>query len=139
MQPREFANCHLPGLERDEAKHSLIVAALGRLAGENPPEMLWWSLGEPGQCAIKAPGYPILLGEVTAAQCHALAEATLTLDYPGVVGADDTARWFVQRADTAADIGAAQEANLSGRARTRPNGWRRRYCAVCRLAGRVPA
>src|SRR5206468_9189880 len=77
MQPREFAAYHLPGLERDEAKHSLIVAALGRLAGENPPEMLWWSLGEPGQCAIKAPGYPILLGELTAAQCHTLAEATL--------------------------------------------------------------
>ena len=98
MQPREFATYHLPGLERDEAKHSLIVTALGRLAGENPPEMLWWSLGEPGQCAIKAPGYPILLGDLTAAQCHALAEATLTLDYPGVVGADDTARWFVERA-----------------------------------------
>ena len=98
MQPREFAAYHLPGLERDEAKHSLIVAALGRLAGENPPEMLWWSLGEPGQCAIKAPGYPILLGELTAVQSHALAEATVTLDYPGVVGADDTARWFVERA-----------------------------------------
>src|SRR5215470_4003143 len=90
MQPREFATYHLPGLERDEAKHSLIVTALGRLAGENPPEMLWWSLGEPG--------YPILLGELTAAQCRALAEATLTLDYQGVVGADDTARWFVEHA-----------------------------------------
>jgi RimJ/RimL family protein N-acetyltransferase len=98
MQPSEFAAYHLPALERDEVKHNLIVAAPGRRAGENPPELLWWSLGESGQCAIKAPGYPILLGELTAAQCRALAEATLTLDYPGVVGADRTARWFVERA-----------------------------------------
>src|SRR5215510_1996037 len=98
VQPSEFAAYHLPMLERDEARHNLIIAALGRLVGENPPELLWWSLGEPGQCAIKAPGYPILLGDVSAAQCRALAEATLTLDYPGVVGADDTARWFVERA-----------------------------------------
>jgi len=98
MQPREFASYHLPALERDEARHSIIIAVLGRLAGENPPKMLRWSLGEPGQCAIKAPGYPIVLGDMNAAQCRALAEATLTLDYPGVVGADDTARWFVERA-----------------------------------------
>ena len=98
MQPAEFASYHLPGLERDEAKHSIILAALARLAGDTPPEMLWWSLGEPGQCAIKSPGYPILLGELTAAQCHELAQATLALDYPGVVGAEETARWFVERA-----------------------------------------
>jgi RimJ/RimL family protein N-acetyltransferase len=98
MQPREFATYHLPGLEHDEAKHSIILAVLGRLAGENPPEMQHWSLGEPGQCAIKSPGYPIVLGELIAEQCRALAEATRTLDYPAVVGADDTAHWFVERA-----------------------------------------
>src|SRR5262249_17731930 len=53
MRPSEFAAYHLPALERDEARHNLIVAVLGRLAGESPPELLWWSLGEPGQCAIK--------------------------------------------------------------------------------------
>jgi ribosomal protein S18 acetylase RimI-like enzyme len=98
MQPSEFAAYHLPMLERDEVRHNLIVAVLGRMAGDNPPELLWWSLGEPGQCAIKAPGYPILLGDVNAAQCHALAEATRSLDYPAVVGADETPRWFVERA-----------------------------------------
>src|SRR5215813_10129318 len=98
MQPREFAAYHLPALERDEARHNLIVAVLGRMAGENPPELQWWSLGEPGQCAIKAPGYPILLGDVDAAQCHVLAETTRSLDYPAVVGAEDTPRWFVERA-----------------------------------------
>jgi len=98
MKPREFAAYHLPALERDEVRHNLIVAVLGRLAGENPPKLLWWSLGEPGQCAIKAPGYPILLGDMNAAQCRELAETTRSLDYPAVVGADETASWFVERA-----------------------------------------
>jgi ribosomal protein S18 acetylase RimI-like enzyme len=98
MQPSEFAAYHLPALERDEARHNLIVAVLGRLAGENPPELQWWSLGEPGQCAIKAPGYPIVLGDLSAAQCHAFAEATRSLDYPAVVGADETASWFAEGA-----------------------------------------
>jgi len=98
MQPSEFAAYHLPALERDEARHNLIVAVLDRLAGENPPELQWWSLGEPGQCAIKAPGYPIVLGDLNAAQCHAFAEATRSLDYPAVVGADEAPRWFVERA-----------------------------------------
>ena len=98
MQPREFASYHLPALERDEARHNLIVAVLGRLGGEDPPELQWWSLGEPGQCAIKAPSYPIVLGDLNAAQCHAFAEATRSLDYPAVVGADETAYWFAERA-----------------------------------------
>jgi ribosomal protein S18 acetylase RimI-like enzyme len=98
MQPREFADYHLPALERDEVRHNLIVAVLGRLTGENPPELLWWSLGGPGQCAIKAPGYPILLGDVNSTQCRELAETTRSLDYPAVVGADETASWFVERA-----------------------------------------
>jgi hypothetical protein len=98
MKPSEFAAYHLPALERDEVKHNLIVAVLGRMAGENPPELLWWSLGQPGQCAIKAPGYPILLGDVNVEQCRALAETTRSLTYPAVVGADETASWFVERA-----------------------------------------
>src|SRR5262245_54460579 len=98
MQPSEFAAYHLPALERDEVRHNLIVAVLGRLASEQPPELQWWSLGEPGQCAIKAPGYPIVLGDLSAAQCHAFAEATTSLDYPAVAGADETASWFAERA-----------------------------------------
>jgi RimJ/RimL family protein N-acetyltransferase len=97
MQPHEFADYHAPALEREEA-HSVILAMLGRLVGENPPPLQYWSLGAPGACAVQAPGYPIMLGEVSAAQCHTLAEAVQTLDYPGVVGPDETARWFAARA-----------------------------------------
>src|SRR5947209_2642179 len=113
MQPREFAAYHLPALERDEARHNLIVAVLGRLAGEDPPELLWWSLGEPGQCAIEAPGYPIVLGDVNAAQCHALAEGTRLLDYPAVVGADETPHWFVD-GEPVSTAGIMRRTRLAG-------------------------
>jgi RimJ/RimL family protein N-acetyltransferase len=98
MQGSEFVAYHLSALERDEVRYNLIVAVLGRLTGENPPELQWWSLGKPGQCAIKVPGYPIVLGDLDAAQCRVLAEATRLLDYPAVVGADETPLWFVERA-----------------------------------------
>jgi RimJ/RimL family protein N-acetyltransferase len=98
MQPREFASYHLPAIERDEARHNLILAIMGRLAAEDPPELRRWTLGAPGECALQTPGYPIVLGEVSAMQCRALAEATRDLDYPGVVGPDRTAPSFAERA-----------------------------------------
>jgi len=98
MQPHEFAAYHGPALARDEVRHNVILAILGRLAAENPPELRRWSLGAPGECAVQTPTYPIMLGDLSAAQCHALAEVTRTLDYPAVVGPAETARWFADRA-----------------------------------------
>jgi len=94
MQPCEFAEHHRPALELDEIRHNLILALLSRLADN--PHMRRWTLGGPGACATQTPGYPIVLGEVTPAQCRALAEETRDLDYPGVVGTDRTAEWFVE-------------------------------------------
>ena len=54
-----------------------------------------WS---PGACAAQTPGYPIVLGNLSKAECHAFAEAMIEADYPGVVGAGDTALWFAERA-----------------------------------------
>jgi hypothetical protein len=45
-----------------------------------------------------APGRPILLADLADAQCRALAEETLHMDYPGVVGPDRTAHWFARHA-----------------------------------------
>jgi len=104
MQPREFAAFHTPALERDEVRHNLILAGLARFASDAPGELRYWTLGTPGQCAVQTPGYPIVLGEVDAAQCRALAEETRALDYAGVVGPDDTARCFAARA---AELGLA--------------------------------
>ena len=69
MQPSEFARLSLAGTRaRLRSGTTSSSPVLGRLASNNPPQLLWWSLGEPGQCAIKAPGYPILLGDVNAAR-----------------------------------------------------------------------
>src|SRR5215475_11513448 len=81
-QALEFLEHHLPALERDEVRHNLILANLGRLAAEHPPDLFRWTLGAPGACAVQSPGYPIVLGELTRAQCRALADETRDHDYP---------------------------------------------------------
>jgi RimJ/RimL family protein N-acetyltransferase len=99
VQLAEFADFHRPALERDEARYNLLLGLLGRLIDTAQPDLRLWTLGVPGQCAIQTtPHNAIILGDLTAEQCHAFAEATLPLDYPGVVGLDQTATLFVERA-----------------------------------------
>jgi RimJ/RimL family protein N-acetyltransferase len=78
--------------------HGLILAILDQFAGKHPADLQRWTLGAPGACAVQTPRYPIVLGELTQAQCRALAEATRDQDYPGVIGPDRTANWFAERA-----------------------------------------
>jgi RimJ/RimL family protein N-acetyltransferase len=99
MQPRDFAAYHLPALEADEARHNVMLAMLARFPDSDPQLLRSWSLGAPGQCAVQAPGRPILLGDLDEPQCRALAEATGALDYRGVVGPDLTVPWFAARAE----------------------------------------
>jgi predicted GNAT family acetyltransferase len=47
---------------------------------------------------VQTPGYPIVLGNLSKAECYAFAEAMSEADFPGVVGAGDTALWFAERA-----------------------------------------
>jgi RimJ/RimL family protein N-acetyltransferase len=98
VQTLDFVEHHRPALEQDEVKHNLILAISGQLALEHPPHLARWTLGGPGACAVQSPGYPIVLGDLTAVQCRALADETRDLDYPGVVGPDQTAQWFAERA-----------------------------------------
>jgi RimJ/RimL family protein N-acetyltransferase len=98
VEARAFVEHHQPVLERDEVRHNVILSILHRLALNPPPNLRRWSLGGSGACAAQSPGYPIVLGELTQAQCRALAEETRDLDYPGVVGPEQTAPWFAERA-----------------------------------------
>jgi RimJ/RimL family protein N-acetyltransferase len=98
MQLSDFIATHAPALERDEMRHNLILGVLGRAAAGAIPELATWTLGAPGACAARTPGRPIILGELAREQCRTLAEATCTLDYPGVVGLDRAPLWFVERA-----------------------------------------
>jgi hypothetical protein len=80
VQTLDFVEHHRSALERDEVRHNLILAILDRLAAGQPPGLLRWTLGPPGACAVQTPGYPIVLGELTAAQCRALADETRDLN-----------------------------------------------------------
>jgi RimJ/RimL family protein N-acetyltransferase len=98
MRPLEFAEYHGAALEIDEARHNLILGILGRMAEDKRSDVRQWTLGAPGRCAVQMPPYPIVLGELGDTECRALAEQTLELDYPGVVGPELTAESFADRA-----------------------------------------
>jgi RimJ/RimL family protein N-acetyltransferase len=97
-QARAFVARHGPALERDEVRHNVLLMILGLIAAGDHPGVRCWSLGEGGACAVQTPPYAIVLGDLSQAQCHVLADQTRELDYPGVVGPDRTAPWFVDRA-----------------------------------------
>ena len=98
MDLREFAAFHLPALAGDEVRFNIQIAIITAAVAESAPNFLHWTLGAPGECATKSAGYPILLGNLGKTQCEELAQAVAGLDYPGVVGADDRAHWFAERA-----------------------------------------
>jgi predicted GNAT family acetyltransferase len=98
MTPHEFCKIHIPALEHNEARHNVMLAALYAVVDDQASDIATWSLGDPGQCATMTPGKPLLLADLTQAQCHALAEATVGLEYPGVVGPDQTSLWFASQA-----------------------------------------
>ena len=95
--PREdFVRLHRPALEANEVANNLI---LGLLLGANAATPIrLWTLGGPGACAIQYPQRNIVLGALNQAQCQHLAHDVAELDFPGVVGCDETASWFVDRA-----------------------------------------
>ena len=98
MTSLEFCHLHIPALERDEARHNVMLAVLGAIVDGRSSNVVSWALGLPGQCAIMSPGLPILLADLDDDQCRALAHKTRQLAYPGVVGPDRTAPSFAQRA-----------------------------------------
>jgi RimJ/RimL family protein N-acetyltransferase len=102
MELPEFIALHGPALEANPARYNLILGLLERASGIPDHNLLLWTLGDPGACAIKTPGKirGIVLGDVNEAQARELAAITAELDYPSVEGAGDTARWFVAGAET---------------------------------------
>jgi len=95
---RDFSAFHLPHLELDKARHGLILNALALAKLEKPVELSYWTLGNPGECAIRVGSHSIVLGALGQNQCRTLAELADATDYPGVIGPDLTARWFADRA-----------------------------------------
>jgi RimJ/RimL family protein N-acetyltransferase len=98
MDLAQFAALHAPALEADEARFNLHIASITSAEKEKPLGLRLWSLGAPGHCAMQWPGRAILLGDLNRVECQQLAEATRAIGAPGVVGADQTAHWFVEHA-----------------------------------------
>ena len=73
---------------------TVITAAMN----DTPSGFAFWTLGAPGHCAIRSPGRSILLGNLDRTECRQLAEITKHLEYPGIMGADETASWFFEHA-----------------------------------------
>lgn len=94
----DFCDFHMPALENDEARHSVLISIVSRARNGQYQNVQTWTLGGPGCCAAQTPGRPIVLGDLTRAQCRTLAATAATTDFPGVLGAGRTAKWFVARA-----------------------------------------
>jgi len=94
----DFVAFHRLALMRDEIRHNLMLAILAGYQESGSDDILIWTLGEPGQCAIKTPARSIILGELSEGQSRQLADETRELEYPGVLGPGKTASWFVDRA-----------------------------------------
>jgi RimJ/RimL family protein N-acetyltransferase len=101
MHLQDFAQMHLPALEADEVRFNVQIAVLTAAVTNAPAGFAYWTLGAPGHCAIRSPGRAILLGNLDKTECQQLAEETIHDDNAGVVGADETAHWFVERAKPA--------------------------------------
>lgn len=95
---REFLEYHEPALASDEVKNGLILNALARARADKAVDLSYWILGRPGECAVQMGRHSIVLGSLDESQCRNLAEMTAPTDYPGVIGSDKTAQWFVSRA-----------------------------------------
>lgn len=98
MDLRAFADFHLPALEADEIRFNVQIAIITAAVNEPPPGFLHWTLGAPGHCATMSPGRAILLGNLDRSECHELVQRATVVDYPGVIGAGETAHWFAEHA-----------------------------------------
>lgn len=98
MLREEFATFHKNALEADEIRHGLLLSVINRLHDQEG-SIRTWTLGGPGECAVQTPGYPIILGNLTKAQCSAFADQMQGDNYAGVIGADYAPLHFVERAE----------------------------------------
>jgi RimJ/RimL family protein N-acetyltransferase len=106
--PADFRARHAAVLERNEARHMMMLGVLhgadAELAG-----VQFWTLGGSGECAILRPNGLLILGDVNARQSRTFAEQLSaqqpsSAPYNGVIGPDDSALRFVERA---AQLGVA--------------------------------
>jgi RimJ/RimL family protein N-acetyltransferase len=95
--PTDFRARHLVALERNEARHMIMLGVLSG-ADTELARVQFWTLGGSGECAILRPNGLLILGDLNARQSRTLAEQLSNVPYKGVVGPDDSALHFIERA-----------------------------------------
>jgi RimJ/RimL family protein N-acetyltransferase len=95
--PTDFRARHLVALERNEARHMMMLGVLSG-ADTELTRVQFWTLGGSGECAILRPNGLLILGDLNARQSRTLAEQLSNVPYKGVIGPDDTALHFIERA-----------------------------------------
>ncbi|MBT3070928.1 GNAT family N-acetyltransferase [Rhodomicrobium sp. Az07] len=99
MKPIDFADFHQGALEDDAVRNNLPLSVVERLRAQGEAGGIrYWTLGNPGACALQTPNFPLLLCNLSREECRSFADLTASLDYPGVVGTIDTALQFAERA-----------------------------------------
>jgi GNAT superfamily N-acetyltransferase len=95
--PTDFRARHLVALERNEARHMIMLGVLSG-ADTELARVQFWTLGGSGECAILRPNGLLILGDLNARQSRTLAEQLSNVPYKGVIGPDDSALHFIERA-----------------------------------------
>ncbi len=111
MELETFLSKHLNALEADQTRHNLLLGILNH-AKKNSSAVRLWSLGDGAACAIQTPPNYLVLGDLNQSQCDELAKATLTLDFRGCNGSNDTAEMLVK---SFARLGIAHELGMPQR------------------------
>lgn len=87
---------HAHKLAESEARYNLILGLLDRQR-RRPEPIHFYSFDRPGALAIQNPGRNLVLGALLKEEIVQLAQSLDNI--PGVVGADDTAQWFAEKAN----------------------------------------
>jgi RimJ/RimL family protein N-acetyltransferase len=92
----DFCAQHVSALERNEVRHMMLLGTLNSSA--ELARVQCWSFGPPRECAILRSNGQLILGDLSATQSRALSEQLSNVSYKGVIGPDDSALRFVERA-----------------------------------------
>jgi GNAT superfamily N-acetyltransferase len=94
----DFIARHFPALERNSARHNLLLGLIEDERDAAEPKLKTFTLGGPGACAVYSPGRNVILGDLSETETRRLAERCAELRPEGVLGPDLSAAWYVARA-----------------------------------------
>jgi RimJ/RimL family protein N-acetyltransferase len=99
---------HCSVLERQPARHNLILGFLTRVPQMPVEDVHFWSFETAGSCALQVGKGSIVLGELVRDDEAALAGLVAGLPFHGIFGPDDAALRLVKRCE---DLGIGFEAS----------------------------